>query len=434
MWLFGNREERGVVQHAGVSLTGGSLFSQFFGGAPNGAGIHVDRDKALSISAVHRAVQVIAGDIAASPWLRINETTQTRSSVDLFDNPHPLFPGYSWREMVVAHILFHGNAYLLKNGGKGVGPGQEITSLYPLDPRCVTPKWVVPRGSVVPLERVYEVHPQADTSGVESFVIPEEEIIHIPGLGFDGLKGLSVIHHMAESLGTALAAELYAGKLYGSGSMVSGVLTVDSRLTEEQAENLKRRWQARVAGLDNAGEIAVLDSGASFESMTINPNDAQFMQGRDYSVDDVARWFGVPTRLLMKSSGAQSVKQEAEQDGVELLRHTLEHHSARIESALRVVVPESDRPLIDLARFEKGDTKTRSGAYLLYRKGSVASINEIREREGFPRLEDERADDPFLPLSDAGAASETGGADEGNPTDDQGDGEGITEPGNANDI
>ena len=423
---------RNFIQSQGTTLTGSSL-TALLGGRPTGAGIPVNRENATTLSPVHRAVSVVAGDIAASRFLERNVNTLELRTTPLFRSPHPLVNSFQWREMIVMHILMHGNHYSLINSGKGRNRiSNEVLTLFPLDPMRVKPMWVIgSRGNkMVPLERVYMTTALDDGMPV---AIPEEDILHIPGAGYDGLQGYSVIHKMAESVGTSLAAELYAGKLYGSGSMMSGILTTENRLTEDQAMAMKARWQAKVGGMMNAGEVAVLDSGVSFDPMTINPNDAQFSQGRDFSVDEVARWMGVPTRLLMKSSGAASVKQQVEQDNIEFALHTLEPMAARITAAMdhkQITAPDWE-PFIDLGRFYQGDSKTRSGARLLDRKGSIRTINELREEEGLPRLTDPRADDIFEPLT-GGAGPEAGGADEGAMTDDQGDGN-DAEPGTSSD-
>lgn len=420
---------RGSLQNGDASLKGSTLTQLFGGGKPSGSGITVNRNNAVTLSAVYRAMAVRSGAVAASALRARDKETKQAEPFDLFNKVHPLLTTFQWSQLVVNHLDAHGNHYSLVNGGKG--PNRltgKVDSLFPLDPQQVEVKWLFKANKVMPVGRLYLVKSPLDGLTYE---YSDSQILHIPGLGFDGLKGISVLAAAAESLGTNMAAELYAGKLYGSGSMMSGLLQTDKRLDEEQATGLKARWQAKVAGLANAGEVAILDSGVTFQSMTINPVDAEFAASRDFGVDEVARWFGVPTRYLMKSSSAASVKQQVEQDSIEFSLHGLEPLTRNIESALEVIMPEGLVPDYDLSRFQRGDTKTRSGAHLLARKASYRTVNEIREEEGYPSLDDPRADDPFEPVGGDGAAQESGGEDMGGETVDQGDGN-DGEPGDFN--
>ena len=424
--FFDNVVKRASLQNGDATLKGTTI-TQLFGGKPTGSGITVHRGNAVTLSAVFRAISVRSGAVAASPLNARSRETNEIEPYEVFEKPHPLYTSFQWNQLVTVHLDTAGDHFSLINGGKG-RPGAILKTLYPLDPSRVEVKFKFKKNDpVMPVGRVYEVK----GNDGQTYVYEQHQILHIPGLGFDGLRGMSVLGAAAESLGTNLAAELYAGKLYGSGSMMSGLLKTDKRLDEEQAQGIKNRWQARIAGLANAGEVAVLDSGVSFESMTINPQDAQFIQSRDFGVDEVARWFGVPTRYLMKSSSAASVKQQVEQDSIEFALHGLEPITRNIESALDEIIPTTLKTDYDLSRFNRGDTKTRSGAHLLARKASYMSVNEIRDAEGLPRVADPLADDIFTPVDPTGAANESGGEDMGGETTDQGDGN-DGEPGTFN--
>jgi HK97 family phage portal protein len=421
-----NVVKRASLQNGDATLQGTSI-TQLFGGRPTGSGITVTRTNATTLSAVFRAISVRSGAIAASPLRARSRETNQVEEYPVFDKPHPLYTSFQWNQLVTVHLDTEGDHFSIINNGKGRG-GEALKTLYPLDPKQVEVKFKYKASDpVMPVGRVYEVK----GNDGKTYVYEQHQILHIPGLGFNGLRGMSVLTAAAESLGTNLAAELYAGKLYGSGSMMSGLLKTDKRLDEEQAKGIKNRWQARIAGLANAGEVAVLDSGVSFESMTINPQDAQFIQSRDFGVDEVARWFGVPTRYLMKSSSAASVKQQVEQDSIEFALHGLEPITRNIESTLDEFIPSHLKTDYDLSRFNRGDTKTRSGSYLLARKASYLSVNEIRDLEGYPQLDDELADDPFTPVEGGGAGQESGGEDMGGETADQGEGS-DGEPGSDN--
>ena len=419
----------GGLQSIGTTINASSLLQLFGGGQPSGSGLTINRRNAMNLSAVWRAIQVRSGAVAASALLARDRNTNDIVDLPLFKKVHPLYTTFDWARLVVAHLDTDGNHYSLIGRGRRID-GSPVESLFPVDPRRVTVEWLYPRGNVIePIGRQYTI---AGING-RSRVYSEDDILHVAGLNFDGLKGKSVLGAAAESLGTVMAGELYAGKLYGNGSLMSGVLKTDKRLDEDKADSVKARWQAKVAGLANAGEAVVLDSGLDFESMTINPVDAQFIQSRDFGVDEIARWFGVPTRYLHKSGDAASVKQQVEQDSIEFSLHGLEPLTRNIEAALGQVINSQLVADFDLSRFQRGDTKTRSGANLLARKASYMTVNEIRQTEGMPRIDDERADDPFEPVGGEGAGSESGGEDMGGNTEDEGEGA-NGEPGTGEDA
>lgn len=422
MYLNQRNSGRISLQSAGSTITGGKLV-EFFGGSANStSGIKVNRNNVTNLSAVWRALQVRSSAVAASQLRALDRTTLQVEDYPLFADVHPLFNTYQWSRQVVLDLDTAGDHFSLINRGRG-SRAAIVESLFPLDPYKVQVDWLyAERDSIVPIGRQYTVH---GVRGV-SKTYTDDEVLHIPGLNFNGLRGMSVLAAASESLGTTMAAELYAGKLYGNGALMSGILSTDKRLEEEKAEAIKERFKAKISGMKNAGETVVLDSGLKFESLSINPVDAQFIQTRNFGIDEVARWFGVPTRYLHKAGDAASVKQQAEQDNSEFALHTLEGITRNIEAALNRIIPAVYKADFDLSRYDRGDTKTRSGAALLARKASYMSINEIRATEGKPPIDDERADDPFFAVD--GESPESGGADEGNMTDDQGEGEGVMDP------
>ena len=412
-----NKRNSGVFGlQTGDVIDAQRLVALFGGGRPTGSGITITRSNAITLSAVWRALQARSDAVAASPLTARDKMTLERVEFPLFDDKiHPLFTCYQWKKLVCLHLDTAGDHFSLIRRGRRID-GSPVVSLYPIDPHRVSVDWIYARDNgVEPIGRQYRVQSHRN----EAKVYSDQEILHIPGLNFNGLRGVSVLSAAAESLGTHMAGELYAGKLYGNGSLMSGILKTDKKLEEEKAESVKARWQAKVAGLANAGEAVVLDSGLEFESMTITPMDAQFIEGRDFGVDEVARWFGVPVRYLMKSGDAASVKQQAEQDNSEFALHSLEPVTRNVESYLNAqIMPTTLFSDFDLTRYGLGDTKTRSGAHLLERKASYKTINEIRTEEGLPRIDDPRADDPFEPVGGEGAGPESGGGDMGGMTDD----------------
>ena len=372
-----------------------------------------------------RAWNVMSGAIAASHLDVLDRTSDEPVESLLLDTIHPLITPYEFWEACVIHLMTDGNHYSLINGGKGkrdmLNDDPGIDTLFPLDPQNVTPSWVIQKGSNIPIERVYRV---TLLTG-EEVAFTEDQIWHVPGLSFNGLCGISPIEAAREAIGTNLAAEIFAGRLFGNGSLMSGILTTDNRLTEDQATSLKQRWQKKIAGLDHVHEIAVLDSGTTFQSLSIKPEDAQFIQARNFGVNEIARLTGVPTHLLMADESLSTNSTGIEQENIGFMLYSLRALSGRLEGRInKHLVPKTQHVRFNLSDFERGDTKTRWAAYLLARKASILTIDEIRIDDGRKPLGTPESTDPLTPLTGNGAGEESGGTDQGGDTTDQGGGDG----------
>jgi HK97 family phage portal protein len=235
----------------------------------------VSEKSALGMPAVWRAVNLIAGSCASLPLQAYrtsgDETTPLTSgqAADLLASPHPDLTSFELWEQVYSHLLLWGNSYLrvLRN------PLGQVAELWPLHPSRVVP------GRASDGSKVYEVDQNLNDP------LTDREILHIPGFGFDGIAGISPIRLARQGIGLALAAEEYGSKLFGTGSLASGILTTEQRLDQTKADELKQRWKDKNSGLSSAHDTIVLDSGASFQRLTIPPEDAQFIESRKFQVD-----------------------------------------------------------------------------------------------------------------------------------------------------
>lgn len=385
-----------------------TLLLSWLGGAETDAGVSVTVDSSFEVSAVWRAISLLSGTVAGLDLAVLKEADGTRvtnGAATTLRDPHPIYTAFELWELVMVHLLTWGNAYLLK-----VYEGGRLKRLLPLRPDKVSVKLVVPRGMRFPTEKIFVV----TLENGEQVGMDATEVLHVPGMGYDGVAGMSPITKARQAIGLAKATESYGAKLFKSGTLQSGFLKTDKKLTAEQAEALKSRWQQKQAGLGNAHEVAVLDVGASFESLSIPPDDAQFLQTREFSVVEVARWFGVPPHLLMAMERSTSWGSGLEQQNLALVLFSLRPHTRRIESRItRELLPRTQRAEFQMDPITKGDTSTRYAAYLVARKGKWMSINEIRRKEGLPELDVPDADDPTWepPASDV----TTPGGNTGNP-------------------
>lgn len=265
--LFGLFERRNPENPA-VPLTSTSLLD-WFGGARVDAGVQVNEHTALKMSAVFRCVSLISSVSAALPLHTYVKGTKDRATSALLEDPHPeLTPIELWR-LTYVHRCLTGNAYLqkIRNGGG------EVTELWPITPNRVKVGRVRP-SEVNPQGKMFEV---TDDDGRTQPMTPRE-VMHLPGLSYDGLLGMSLVQAAAQGIGLALAAESYGAKLFGSGNLLSGILKTDQRLEQNDADRLQARWQQMSQGLDRAHKVAVLDSGAAFQSLTMPSSDAQMLE------------------------------------------------------------------------------------------------------------------------------------------------------------
>ena len=248
-------------------------------------GIAVTENTAMQLSAVFGAVRVISETMATLPW-SVKQTTDgivadasAHPINKLIHHPNAMMTDFTFRETCQANLCLHGNAFIaIKRDGAG-NPIQ----LIPISPNRVDVK-------VYKDEKFYQVD--------EKETFDDSEMIHLVGLGFDGVVGKSVIESARESIGLGLAADQFGGSFFGNGANVSAVLTHPGRLSDEAYKRLIRSWTQRNAGLDNSHKTAILEEGMKVEKMSISPQESQFISTRKFGVEDIARFFRLPLAYL----------------------------------------------------------------------------------------------------------------------------------------
>lgn len=366
-------ERRDSLENPKLPLTSTTL-ANLLGGMRGKAGVHVSEESAARMTAVYRCMALIAGTNAALPLkVYATGTRKARPSI-LLAQPHPARTRFEHWELVGVHLLGWGNSYQLKTRN-GLG---RIVQLSPIHPSRV---------------RVDAVDESDDNPAGKVFAITSRkgnlrpytsrEIMHIPGLGFDGIRGLSPIGLAREGIGLALAAEEFGARLFGSGALQSGFLQTDAVLDEEKADALKKRWMKKMAGLEHAHEVAVLDSGAKFQSATINPADTQFIQSRRFQVEEIARLFGVPPHLLMATDKTTSWGSGVEQQNIAFVQHTLRSWLTRIEQRVTLeLLPVGEYAEFAVEGLLRGDMKSRYEAHRIAVGGKpFRTVNEVRADE-----------------------------------------------------
>lgn len=382
MGLFGMFERRASVESPQTPLTSTSLL-EVLGGAPVEAGVPVTERTSLHMPAVWRAVSVIASVSASLPLHTYRNNSRERVTSALLDNPHPELTAYELWRLCYVHRLLWGNAYLqkLRNGA-----GQ-VKELWPITPDRVQ----VDR---IGTEKVFRV---TDDEG-KTHLFGTRDILHIPGLGYDGITGCSPIRAAAEGVGLAMAAEKSAARLFGSGNMVSGVLQSEQRLNADQAAQLKAQWKAKLSGVQNAHEIAVLDSGASFSPVTMPYKDAQFLESRQFQVIEIARMFGVPLFLLMESEKTTSWGTGLEQQARGFVTFDLSPTwlTPTEQRVTKELLPAGKYARYAVQGLLRGDSEARAAWYNAMRTTGAFSANDIRELEEMEPLPEGMGGDTYM--------------------------------------
>lgn len=262
------------------------------GGSRSISGVRVTRRKALGYPAVWRAVSLISGDVAKLP-LGVYRQAGRNRELDrvhpsyrlLMRKPNESMTAFVFKQTIVAHVLTEGNGYAFidrDGGGKPVG-------LLLLNPDKVVPVRV--KGA---LWYVYG----EDSNPKDWQKVPAADVLHIRGLGFDGLQGYPVLKYAAESLGVAIAARDYSGRYFKNDARPGGALKHPGKLTPEARRNMRESWARLHEGADNQHKVAILEEGVEFIPFQSNAKDAQLLENREFDSREIANIFGVPTHKL----------------------------------------------------------------------------------------------------------------------------------------
>ena len=309
--------------------TAGSGYSFFFGGTTSGKA--VTERSAMQMTAVYACVRILSEAIAGLPLhlYRYKEGGGKEKAVDhplyllLHDEPNPEMSSFVFRETLMTHLLLWGNAYaqIIRNG-KG-----EVIALYPLMPNKMT----VDRDADGHLYYKYmKSTDEAPTMPNSTVILPPSDVLHIPGLGFDGLVGYSPIAMAKNSIGMAIACEEYGARFFSNGAAPGGVLEHPGTVKEPQ--KIRDSWNQSFMGTQNSHRIAVLEEGMKYTPIGISPNEAQFLETRKFQINEIARIFRVPPHMVgdLEKSSFSNIEQQS----LEFVKYTLDPWVSRWEQSM----------------------------------------------------------------------------------------------------
>lgn len=376
-----------LVSPDAVTLESLGVGTTTFGVGMTSAGVPVTPDSAMRLSAVSACVRLISESVASLPlhvYRRVDDLRREKLSGRpeyrlLHDEPNRLMTSFVFREAMAANVLVYGNAYAYIERNASA----EITQLLPLHPPNVRIFKETSTG-----ELAYSV--MLDN---KQFRVNQANIIHVPGLAFDGITGISPIKYAAQSIGLGIAAERYGAALFGNGSIPSGVLEIPGSVSREQQAAIGMAWKEAYGGFGNANKTAVLANGAKFAKISITPDEAQFLETRKMQVSEIARWYRVPPHMIGDLDRATF--SNIEHQALDFVRHTLRPWLIRFEQEFnRKLFPASSngQPSDIYTEFNvdgllRGDIKARGDYYVRGRQWGWLSANDIRASENMQPID-----------------------------------------------
>lgn len=375
-----------------------------FGGVSH-AGEGVNGQNVLGLSAAWACVNLLAGTIASLPLMvyrtkadGAREVAKNHSLYRLLhDSPNFDQTAVDYWEFMSASVELWGNAYSRK-----VREGGRIVALEPVQPDIVN----VRRLDNGDLEYSWS---QDGTA----YVLTDRDVLHIRGFGGNPLGGMSTLTFGRQAFGLSLAIDKAAASTFRNGLRPSGVLTFDQFLKADQREIVEKGLIEKFTGAMNAGRPMVLEGGTKWQQLTINPEDAQMLESRAFSVEEVCRFFGVPPHMVGHTEKTTSWGTGLEQQTLGFQKFTLRRRLKRIEQALeKQLLTPQDRAAgitieFNLEGLLRGDSGARSAFYASALNNGWMTINEVRALENMPPVEGgnvPRMQSQNVPITQAGTA------------------------------
>ena len=393
--------------------TAGSAYRFYMGGTTSGKA--VTERSAMQMTAVYSCVRILAEAIAGLPihLYKYKPDGGKEKAIDhplyllLHDEPNPEMSSFVFRETLMTHLLLWGNAYaqVIRNGRN------EVVALYPLMPNKMT----VDRDEHGHLYYEYQrSNDEAPTMKGSTVILKPTDVLHIPGLGFDGLVGYSPIAMAKNAIGMAIACEEYGAKFFANGAAPGGVLEHPGTIKDPQ--RVRESWQSTFGGSGNSNKIAVLEEGMKYTPIGISPEQAQFLETRKFQINEIARIFRVPPHMVgdLEKSSFSNIEQQS----LEFVKYTLDPWVIRWEQSIHRTLLTPEEKNLYYVKFNvegllRGDYQSRMNGYAIGRQNGWMSANDIRELENLDRIPAEEGGDLYLingnmlPMRDAGAFANT---------------------------
>lgn len=348
-------------------------------GRASKAGVTVTRESAMQSSAVYACVRLLSETIASLPF-NVHGGTENPEGIDkdnplhilLHSQPNEMMSAFTWLELVVAHALYEGNHYSrIVENGRG-----DVVALLPLLP-----------GQVQPFKHNAKLYYSVTNPDGSKEILLDYQVFHVPGHGFDGVKGYSAIQHYArEVIGLSLATQEHGARLFSNGTNLGGLLQTEHKIEADRQRALVKQFNEQFRGIQNAQKTAILTDGLKFEKVGMTSEDAQFLESRKFQVTEIARIFGVPPHMI--GDLERATFSNIEHQNINYAMFSIRPWCKRIEG-------EANRKLCHrpyYARFNldgllRADFKSRMEGYSKGLSIGLMTPNEARALENLPPVE-----------------------------------------------
>ena len=378
------------------NATSGSAFRFYLGNST--AGKNVSERSAMQMTAVYACVRVLSEAVAGLPLhlYKYTDKGSKEKAMDhplyflLHDEPNTEMCSFVFRETMMTHLLLWGNAYaqIIRNG-KG-----EVMAIYPLMPSRMT----VDRNEKGELYYKYQLsRDDAQTMKGSSVILKPTDVLHIPGLGFDGLVGYSPIAMAKNAIGLSIATEEYGSKFFANGAAPGGVLEHPGTL--KNPARVRESWNEAFGGSTNANKVAVLEEGLKFTPISIAPDQAQFLETRKFQLNEIARIFRVPPHMI--GDLERATFSNIEHLSLEFVKYSLDPWLVRWEQSMSRVLFTDDEKKNYFIKFNvdgllRGDYQSRMSGYSVGIQNGFLSPNDVRELENMDLIPDELGGNRYL--------------------------------------
>ncbi len=386
------------------------------------SGVAVTPETALTFSAYFAGINRLSTDVASLPLevFRSRGNTRTRRPNDprndlVYCEPNEDTTSIRYRTAQMSHVVSWGNSFSeIVRFGNGTPAAFHLLSPRPNDTRPARSR----SGKLF-----------FETEGGRGPTLPAENVLHVAGLGWDGMLGYSVVAFGRQAIGLGIAAEQYGASWFGNGSIPKGVLKKKTKMTKEAMERLRDQWERIHQGTVNANRVAILEEDLQWEQISIPPEDAQFLSTRQFQVLEIARLLNMPPHKLGDYSHAHLAN--LEESNLDYLTSTLRPWLEAIEQEYnRKLFTTSERRRglhvrHDMTALMRGNMAARTARNQAMRNGGALSSDDWRMDEGMNPLPDGQGgklyvmQGQYVPLStiaDQAEKNEPGPAPNAEPT------------------
>lgn len=368
------------AENPNYPLTSATL-ADLLGAAGTDSGIDISEETATNFSAVYSAVRVIAESVAVLPLQIFKRTNKGRDLLRdhplyrlLHDEPNKYQTSYVHRETQTAFQCLWGNSYAKIIRDSLQRPAE-------LDP--IHPSLVYVNHDEKTNKLFYVIN------GKE--IIEQTDMIHIPALSFDGIKGKSPVKVAKESIGLGIALEKFGALFFGNGANLGGILQHPGKLTDPSYKRLKAAFESKRKGISKSHETIILEEGMKYEKIGIPPEEGQFLGSRKFQVNEIARWFRLPPHMI--GDLERATFSNIEMQDLEFVKYSLMPWLKRGEAELmRKLLTEEEKKThfieYNVDGLLRGDIVTRGQYYQIMRTIGTMNANEVRRKENMNDRED----------------------------------------------